>query len=43
MSAAGYKIRDQEEIHFIIATVVQWIDVFSRQMYSDIVVESLKY
>jgi REP element-mobilizing transposase RayT len=43
MSDAGYKIRDQEEIHFITATVVQWIDVFSRQMYSDIIVESLKY
>jgi hypothetical protein len=28
MSDAGYKIRDQEEIHFITATVVQWIDVF---------------
>lgn len=26
----GYIIRDQSAIHFITATVVDWIDVFTR-------------
>lgn len=40
---SGYKIRDQEDIHFLTLTVVQWVDVFTRSMYSDIVVESLRH
>ncbi len=43
MSESGYKIRDQNAIHFITFAVIQWIDVFSRSVYKDIVVESLKY
>ena len=27
----GYIIRDQEKEHFITATVLDWIDVFTRQ------------
>jgi hypothetical protein len=29
----GYVIRDQTLPHFITATVVDWIDVFSRKSY----------
>lgn len=43
MSESGYKIRDQNAIHFITFAVIQWIDVFTRSVYKDIVVESLKY
>lgn len=43
MSDRGYLIRDQYAIHFITFSVVQWIDVFSRKDYADILVESLKY
>ncbi|MEZ4801221.1 MAG: transposase [Gelidibacter sp.] len=39
----GYKIRDQSIPHFITATVVDWVDVFSRKAYRDCVVDSFKY
>ncbi|WP_298780538.1 transposase [uncultured Polaribacter sp.] len=39
----GYIIRDQEKIHFITATVVNWVDVFTRKSYKDVVIESLAY
>jgi REP element-mobilizing transposase RayT len=39
----GYVIRDQTLPHFITATVVDWIDVFTRQAYRDVVIESLDY
>ncbi|CAA9198760.1 REP-associated tyrosine transposase [Flavobacterium collinsii] len=39
----GYIIRDQTLPHFITSTVVDWIDIFARQVYRDIVIESLKY
>ena len=39
----GYSIKDQHAIHFITFAVVQWVDVFSRREYADIVVESLKF
>ncbi len=43
MSENGYKIRDQNAIHFITFSVVQWIDVFTRSEYKEILVESVKY
>ena len=39
----GYVIRDQKLPHFITSTVVDWIDVFTRQSYRDIVIECLDY
>ena len=39
----GYIIRDQNKGHYITATVVDWIDVFSRKVYKDCIIESLKY
>ena len=39
----GYVIRDQKLPHFITPTVVDWIDIFTRQIYRDIVIESLEY
>ena len=39
----GYVIRDQDKAHFITATVVDWIDVFTRQNYRDSVVECLNF
>jgi|SRR5690554_221344 len=39
----GYIIRDQAAPHFITATVVDWIDVFTRQQYKDIIISSLDY
>lgn len=39
----GYLIRDQSKTHFITATVVDWVDVFSRKSYKESVIESLQY
>lgn len=41
--AEGYKIRDQEACYFITFAVVEWVDVFTRKEYVDIVIESLRY
>ncbi|MND96448.1 Transposase IS200 like protein [compost metagenome] len=40
---SGYQIIDQEGIYFITFSVVQWVDIFSRSLYADIVVESLRF
>ena len=39
----GYIIRNQEKAHFITATVIDWIDVFTRQVYRDCVIDCLNY
>ncbi len=39
----GYIIRDQEKIYFITATVVDWVDVFTRKSYKDVIIESLEF
>ena len=38
-----YKIRDQEKLYFVSFAVVDWIDVFIRNEYKDIVIDSLSY
>ena len=38
-----YKIRDQDRIYFIIFSVVQWVDVFTRPLYKEIIIDNLKY
>lgn len=40
---AGYAIRNQQLPHFITATVVDWIDVFSRKAYRDQVIDCINY
>jgi len=39
----GYQIRDQNGIYFITFAVVEWVDVFTRKDYANLVVESLQY
>ena len=43
MSEGGYKIRNQGAIHFITFAVVEWVDVFTRKDYRDIVLDSLRH
>jgi|SRR5690606_473576 len=43
MSERGYKIRNQQGLHFITFAAVEWVDVFTRQKYRDILIESLEY
>lgn len=39
----GYVIRDQTLPHFFTITVVDWVDVFSRKNYRDVVLECLTF
>ncbi|HEY2582234.1 MAG TPA: transposase [Mucilaginibacter sp.] len=43
MSRKGYIVHDQQAIYYMTFTVVGWIDIFSRQAYRDIVIDSFKY
>lgn len=38
-----YKIRDQEKVYFITFAVVQWVDVFTRNLYKGILLENLEH
>ena len=43
MSEGGYKIRNQSAIHFVTFAVVEWVDVFTRKDYRDIILESIRF
>ena len=38
-----YKFRNQEQLYFISFAVVYWIDLFIRNEYKDILLDSWKY
>ena len=42
-TSSGYAIRNQNAMHFLTFTVIDWVDIFSRKIYRDIVIESLKF
>ena len=39
----AYQVKDQEAVHFVTFTVHQWADVFTRPIYIDTLLESLRY
>jgi putative transposase len=39
----AYKFNDQDGAYFVTCATVQWVDVFTRSIYCDIVVDSLSY
>jgi REP element-mobilizing transposase RayT len=41
--STGYQIKDQEALHFLTFQVVDWVDIFTRKIYKDIMIESFKY
>src|SRR5215204_6185270 len=43
MSEGGYKIRNPAAIHFITFAVVEWVDVFTRKDYRDIILDSFRF
>ncbi len=43
MSSENYYIGNQNAIYFLTLTVTDWVDVFTRLSYKNIVVESLEY
>jgi REP element-mobilizing transposase RayT len=38
-----YRFDDSDGIYFITFAVVEWVDVFTRQQYADIVLDSLRF
>jgi putative transposase len=41
--AEAYRISDQHAPYFITLTIIDWVDIFTRKEYKDIVVDSLNY
>lgn len=41
--ADSYQIKNQAATYFLTCQVVGWVDVFSRQIYRDIIIGSLRY
>ncbi len=41
--STGYQIQDQYATHFLTPTIVDWVDVFTRKTYRDLVIQSLTY
>ena len=41
--STGYQIKDQTALYYLTIQVVDWIDIFTRQIYRDIVLDSLRY
>jgi REP element-mobilizing transposase RayT len=41
--SSGYQIYEQSGAYFLTFQVVDWVDIFSRKVYRDIVVDSLNY
>ena len=39
----AYKIYDQHSMYFVTFTVHQWVDIFTRKLYIEILIESLKF
>lgn len=39
----GYQIKDQEALHYLTLQIVHWVDIFSRKIYRDIIIDSLRY
>jgi putative transposase len=38
-----FKIRDQEAVHFVTFTTIQWLDIFIRTEYRDIFLDRIRY
>ncbi len=38
-----YKFRNQSKLYFVSFATVYWIDIFTRRIYKDILVDSLRY
>ena len=39
----GYQIQDQERPYYLTLQVVEWVDIFTRKAYRDIIVDSLNF
>lgn len=38
-----YKIKNQEKLYFVTFTVINWIDIFIRNEYRNVFLESVRF
>ena len=43
MKQEGYQIRNQFAKHFLTFQVIDWVDIFTRKIYRDIILESFEF
>jgi REP element-mobilizing transposase RayT len=41
--SSGYKIANDEALYYLTFQIVGWVDIFTRKVYKDIVIESFKF
>ena len=41
--SSKYKILDQQGLNYLTLTTVGWVDIFTRQIYRDILLDSLRF
>ena len=41
--STGYKIIEQDRLYFVTLQVVNWIDIFTRESYRQIIIQNLEY
>jgi REP element-mobilizing transposase RayT len=41
--ATGYKLSEKEGLYYLTFQIVGWIDIFTRKIYKDIIIDNLKY
>ena len=39
----GYKIQDQGALYYVTFQIISWIDLFTRKVYKNIIIDSLKF
>jgi REP element-mobilizing transposase RayT len=41
--SSKYKFDDKEGVYFVTSTVVDWLDVFTRDIYRDVLLDSIRF
>jgi len=39
----GYQIKEQDGLYYLTLQIVDWVDIFTRPVYRDIVIDSIQY
>ena len=42
ITSRNYKISDQEKLYFVTFTIIHWIDLFVRNEYREVILESIR-
>ena len=41
--STGYQITEQNTLHFVTFTIVDWVDLFTRKLYRDIIIDAFNF